>query len=142
MTSGIIEILKENTALAALVGVDQRSEVKIYPFQAPEKVSQPYILVSEVSVNPAAAKMCIPSLDYANYQVNCYGLTLHKMEILQRACRAALEIGQGFTTDSGASFGYIRMTNRQDLYSHGEGQGNGLYVKSGTYEAEVRGDIT
>src|SRR6187549_1394328 len=141
MTSGIIEILKENTALAALVGTDHRNEVKIYPFIAPEKVSQPYIIVSEVSVSPAAAKMCIPSLDYANYEVNCYGLSFHGMEILQRACRAALEVGQGFTTDAGALFGYIRMTTRRDLYLHGEGQGNGLYVKSGTYEAEVRGDI-
>lgn len=143
MTSGIIEILRENAAVQTLVGQDERAKYKIYPFVAPQKVREPYILVSEVSMNPSLSKGCPSTLDFPNYQVNCYGLSFLDMEILQEACRVALDTGSGFTTDAGAEFGAIYMTNRQDLWMPGDGgQGGGLYVKSGTYQAEVSRTIT
>lgn len=143
MTSGIIEILIENSIVATLVGVDEQSVVKVYPFIAPQKVKQPYILVSEISVSPTLSKGCISDLDFATYQVNCYGLSFYDMEVLQEACRNALDTGAGFTTDAGAEFGSVYMTNRQDLFFQIDGsEKGGLYVKSGTYQADIKRVIT
>lgn len=142
MTSGIIEILRENATVAMMVGNDDRGEVKIYPFIAPQKVSQPYILVSEVSLNPTLSKGCPSTLDFPNYQVNCYALSFRKAELLQEACRIALDNGQSWSTDAGVYFGSVYMTDRRDLWMPAEGQGSGLYVKSGTYQADAKRDIT
>jgi hypothetical protein len=138
MTSGIIEILIENATVQSLVGVDGRGKYKVYPVFAPEGVSWPYVVVSEVSLNPTLAKGCPSDLDYPRYNVLVYSLDFRQTELIQAACRACLDTGSGFTTDAGAEFHSIYMVDRQDLFMPSQGEGPGMYVKVGVYAAEVR----
>lgn len=138
MTSGIIEILKENAGVIALVGMKD-GQVKIYPTIGPQDTDLiPYIVVSEVSLNPALAKLCPPSLDFPRYNVLVYSTDFRETEVIQQACRDALDIGQGFTTDVGATFDSVYMVDRQDLFQAGVGQEHGLFVKLGVYECGAR----
>jgi hypothetical protein len=140
MTSGIIEILLENSGVTNLVG-SVGGHVKIFPTQAPQTVLLTYgdyITVSEVSLNPSLAKGCPPDMDRPRYVVLCFSLDFRKAEILQAACRAALDTGQGFTTDAGATFDQIWMVDRSDLFQPAQGDGAGMYVKSGIYECVTR----
>lgn len=149
MTSGIIEILIENTNVQTLVGTYQvtlnnvpTSKYKVFPFIAPQGVSEPYILVSETSLNPTLGKGCPSTVDYPTYDVNCYGLSFRAVELLQEACRIALDNGQAWNTDAGAQFDQVYMSDRKDLFLLQEGQNKGLFVKSGTYKAIAKRTIT
>lgn len=138
MTSGIIEILRENAGVQALVGTKD-GQYKIYPTLGPQDTDLcPYIVVSEISLNPALAKNCPPSLDFPRYNVLVYSTDFRETEVIQQACRDALDIGQGFTTDAGATFDSIYMVDRQDLFQAGTGQEGGLFVKLGVYECSAR----
>jgi hypothetical protein len=138
MTSGIIEILIENAGVIAAVGRDDNNQVKVYPMIAPQGVEAPYVTVSEVSLNPALAKQCSDFMDSPRYNVMVYSLDFRETELIQAACRAALDTGAGFTTDAGAEFDSIYMMDRQDLWMPSTGESSGLYVKVGVYAAEVR----
>jgi len=144
MTSGIIEILIENSNVKTLVGVDGRGHYKVYPVQAPEQVENAraaYILVSEVSLTPSLSKGCPSTMDRPRYNVLVYSTDFLEAETIQEACRVALDNGQGWTTQT-VNFDAIYMVDRQDLWSPGTGQGNGMYVKLGVYEAISKRTIT
>lgn len=137
MTSGIIEILVESSAVVDLVGTTG-THVKVFPVQAPEKTRKPYIVVSEVALNPSIAKGCAYDLDKPRYTVNVYSYNFRETELIQNACRAALDTGAGFSTDAGVDFDQIWMVDRQDLYMPSDGQDPSTYVKVGVYECMVR----
>lgn len=138
MTSGIIEILIENVGVQSAVG-QKDGQYKVYPTKAPDGPNlTPYIVVSEVSLNPVLGKGCAPSLDYPRYNVLVYSTDFRETETIQQACRDALDVGTGFTTDAGATFDSIYMVDRQDLFQPGVGQEGGLYVKVGIYECSAR----
>lgn len=138
MTSGIIEILIENATVQGLVGMDSLGQYKIYPTIAPQGVSAPYVVVTEVSLNPALSKGCPDFMDSPRYNVMVYSLDFRETELIQAACRACLDTGMGFTTDAGANFDSVYMVDRQDLFMPAQGEGPGLFVKVGVYAAEVR----
>lgn len=142
MTSGIIEILIEAPAVTSLVGTEPGGHIKIYPTQAPQNVKTPYITVSETSLNPSIAKGCPSDLDKPRYNVLVYSLDFRETELIQEACRITLDTGAGFTTDAGASFDAIWMSDRQDLYMASQGQDPGIFVKAGVYECQVRRSIS
>lgn len=137
MTSGIIEILIENVGVQSVVGQYQ-GQYKVYPTKAADHAPAPYIVVSEVSLNPVLCKGSGPSLDYPRYNVLVYSTDFRETETIQQACRDALDTGTGFSTDAGATFDSIQMVDRQDLFQQGVGQEKGLYVKLGIYECGVR----
>lgn len=144
MTSGIIEILIEDTNVQALIGQDNRGHYKVYPVRAPEQVenaTEKYILVSEVSLNPSLSKACPSTLDTPRYNVLVYSTDFLEAETIQEACRVCLDNGQGWSTES-CTFDVIYMVDRQDLWSPGTGQDNGMYVKLGVYEAMSKRTIT
>lgn len=144
MTSGIIEILREDSNVQAAVGQDARGQYKIYPTRAPAKVEtseQPYIVVSEVSLSPSLGKMCPSTLDNVRYNVIVYSTNFLETETIQEACRVCLDSGQQWSTDL-VDFDGIWMVDRQDAWSPGTGQDNGLYAKIGVYEASVKRTIT
>lgn len=141
MTSGIIEILIENAGVQTAVGQDIRSKYKVYPVVAPQYAQTPYITVSEESIRPTLGKSCPSTLDAARYHIMVFSTDFLETETIQEACRLALDNGQGFTTDVGAEFGSVYMIDRKDLWHMGTGEGGGLYVKLGVYEAEsIRDD--
>lgn len=144
MTSGIIEILIEDANVQALVGQDARGQYKVYPTRAPEGVENaeaPYIIVSEASLTPSLGKACPSTLDNIRYQVLVYSTDFLETETIQEACRVCLDNGQSLSTDT-VDFDSIWMVNRQDLWSAGTGQENGMYVKLGEYEASAKRTIT
>lgn len=144
MTSGIVEILRESSAVVSLVGYlpGGGNHVKVFPVQAPQGAKEPYILVQETSLNPSLSKGCVSDLDRPRYDVMAFALDYRKTELMQEACRNALDIGQGFTTDAGANFDSIWMMDRRDLYMPAQGQEGGLYVKLGVYECTVKRDLS
>lgn len=142
MTSGIIEILIENAAVQAAVGQDSQSQYKVYPVAAPQNVSTPYVIVSEVSLNPTLGKGCPSDLDFPRYNVLIYSTDFLETETIQEVCRVVLDSGNSFSTDAGADYGSIYMVDRQDLFQPGVGQEAGLFVKLGVYAAEVTRSVT
>jgi hypothetical protein len=138
MTSGIIEILIEDTDVQTLVGEDSHGQYKVYPMVAPEGVTTPYVLVSEATLNPSLSKGCPSTFDQPRYVVQVYSTDFRETELIQEACRNALDTGEGFTTDAGANFDSVYMVDRGDLFSPAQGQGPGLFVKQGIYEACLR----
>lgn len=144
MTSGIIEILKQDTNVQALIGQDERGHYKIYPTRAPERVEitgAPYIVVSEATLIPSLGKFCPSTLDNIRYEVLVYSTDFLQTEVIQEACRVCLDNGQQWSTDL-VDFDGIWMVDRRDLWSPGTGQDGGMYVKVGTYEASAKRTIT
>jgi hypothetical protein len=141
MTSGIIEILIENAEVQTLIGQDDRGQYKIYPMVAPQGVEQPYVTVSEVSLQPTLGKGCPSDLDKPTYNVQVYSLSFREAELIQEACRVALDTGTDWVTDA-CSFDSVYMIDRKDLYMQETGQGSLIYVKLGVYEAMSRRSIT
>jgi len=146
MTSGIIEILIEDSNIIALVGLDHRGQVKVYPTVAPEQspgyaVDAPYVIVTETSLNPTLGKDCPSTLDFPRYDVLVYSTDFRETEQIQEACRVCLDNGQAWTTET-ADFDSIWMADRRDLFAPGSGQTGGMYVKVGTYAAAAKRTIT
>lgn len=141
MTSGIIEILKEDATLVAMVGtaiVGTDAQAKIYPMSIPQNVVYPFITVAEVSLNPMIAKGCAYDYGKPHYEILSYSRSFRQAELLQQQVRRVLDTGNGFDTDAGALFDQIYMIDRNDLYLPAQGEESGLYVKRGMYECMVR----
>jgi hypothetical protein len=138
MTSGIIEILIENAGVQAAVGQDTLGQYKIYPVQAPQNVKTPYVVVSEASIRASLSKGDASELDFPRYDVLVYSTDFLETELIQQACREAIDTGAGFTTDAGVTFDRIYMVDRRDLFQQAQGEGGGLYVKLGVYEAAAK----
>jgi hypothetical protein len=138
MTSGIIEILIENAGVQAAVGQDTLGQYKVYPVQAPQNVPTPYVVVAESALRPTLSKGDASELDYPKYDVLVYSTDFHQTELIQQACRNAIDNGAGFITDAGVTFDSIYMVDRKDLFQQAQGEGGGLYVKLGVYEAAAK----
>lgn len=133
MTRGIVEILIEAAGVQTIVGTDTEGGYKVYPTRAPENTKGPYVIVSEVSLNPSLAKGCPGYLDTMRFNVMACSINFAQSEILQAACRSVLDVGTGFSTDAG-TFDSIYMVDRQDLFGATPGQDAGMFVKLGVYE--------
>ena len=62
----IYDILKNDTDVSALVGT------KIYPIQAKENISAPYITYQEISNIPSPSKGSVSLLDQIRLQISCF----------------------------------------------------------------------
>jgi hypothetical protein len=136
MTSGIIEILIEDTGVRTEVGLNKAGEkYKVYPMVCPEGEEQPYVIVSMVSNDAQTSmdKTDASLLDYPQYNVICYAKNFRKTETIHAACRAALDDKES-VTDAGAEFERIWLANEKDGFDNGAQ----LYAKIATYRAEVK----
>jgi hypothetical protein len=138
MTSGIIEILIEDADVIDGVGTDDLDQIKVYPVIAPQSVSTPYIVVSEESMRPTLSKGSPSTLDFPRYHILVYSTDFLETETIQELCRLALDTGGDWSTDVGAEFDSIYMVDRKDLFQPAQGEGGGLFVKLGVYEAAAK----
>jgi hypothetical protein len=138
MTSGIIEILIEDTAVQSAVGQDDLDQYRIYPVVAPQGIRTPYIVVAEESMRPTLSKGYPSTLDFPRYQILVYSTDFLETETLQELCRLALDTGNDWSTSVGAEFDSVYMVDRRDLFQPAQGEGGGLFVKLGIYEAAAK----
>lgn len=118
MTSGIIEILREDTGVQVLAGLDQAgTKYKIYPVVAPEDTPQPYITVYKVQNDPVSSlSKDLPSeLDYPRVTVNCWAKNFRMAELMGEAVRNALD-NKAAQTDAGYTFTRIWLVDDRDAY--------------------------
>lgn len=118
MTSGIIEILVEDSQIQILVGLNKsRSKYKIYPVVCPQGEEQPYQTVYRTSAGSIASltKDIRSELDYPTVTVMNYAKSYRQAEVLAEATRAALERG-GYLTDAGYDFNSIWLVQERDLF--------------------------
>ncbi len=131
MTSGIIEILLDSSAVTSLVGKNKTNDKwKVYPFTRPETEDPPFIVVAKTGNNPTVAKDCYGTLDYPSYDVLCYCKNFRDTEILHEAARAALDGMSSITAV--CTFSSIWLITDRDAYDNGA-QCN---VHIATYNAE------
>jgi hypothetical protein len=125
MTSGIIEILLDDTGVTTLVGLSG-SKYKIFPVVAPQQTEPPYLTVFKGSNNSTTSlsKDEISGLDYPIVTVNCWSKVFRDTELLFEAVRTALDNKQS-DTDVGYVFNRIWLVddrdgfdNEQQLYVH------------------------
>lgn len=134
MTSAIVEILKENTGVQQLAGLNEAgNKYKVYPFVAPQPEHLPYIIVAKVSNNTnSEGKEVYSTLDYPTYQVMSYHKNFRPTEIMHEACRAALD-NKWFETDV-CRFERVWLINDYDSYN----QQLDAFVHVAVYGAEQR----
>jgi hypothetical protein len=135
MTSGIIEILLDSVAVQTLVG-QVGGKYKVYPFVAPQNTEQPYITVAKTSNNTQSQGKEIEStLDYPTYDVLCWAKNFRTTELLNEACRMALD-NMSSVTDV-CTFTRIWLVTDRDAFDNA----SQLYVHIATYGAEQRRPI-
>lgn len=127
MTSGIIEILKENAGVQALVGENAAAgKYKVYPVVAPQGESIPYITVFKGLNDPLSSltKDLESMLDYPRVTVTCWHKNFRPTEEMFEAVREALD-NQGFTDAAGYDFERVWLIDDRDgfdpqsnLYCH------------------------
>lgn len=118
MTSGIIEILIEDTTVQFHVGLNKAGDkYKVFPVVCPQSEIQPYIVVFRTSAGsiPSLTKDIRSELDYPTVSVICYGKSYRQAELIAEATRAALERG-GYETDAGYNFNSIWLSQERDLF--------------------------
>lgn len=139
MTSGFIEILIENAGVIAILNQVSGDHIRVYPTIAPpDNEDFPYVIVREVSLTTSVAKGCPPDMDKPRYEVLAFSRSFRETELVQQACRDAVDTGNGFSTDAGATFDQIYMVTREDLWLNAQGEEAGMYCKRGIYECVSR----
>jgi hypothetical protein len=134
MTSGFIEILREDTAVQTLVG-QQNGKYKIYPVVAPQDTNGKYITVFKGSNNATISlSKDLPSmLDYPQVTVNCWSKVFRETEQMFEAVRDAVD-NQGFTTDAGYTFNRVWLVDDRDGFD----QERDLYVHVAVFAVEEK----
>jgi hypothetical protein len=132
MTSGIIEILTDSSAVQALVGENSRSDkFKVYPFKAPQPENGPYIIVAKTTNSTQSQGKEIEStLDYPTYDVLSYSKKFRETEEMHEACRSALDNMTSITEV--CTFKRIWLVNDRDGFDDSAQ----MYVHVATYAAE------
>ena len=136
MTSGFIEILRENAGVQAVVGLNRAGDkYKVYPVRAPQSEEIDYVTVFKTQ-NDAAISLTkdLPSqLDYPRVTVVSWSKVFRRTEMMFEACRLALD-GGGFITDAGYLFQRIWLIDDRDGFDN-EAQ---LYCHIATFGVEEK----
>lgn len=137
MTSGIIQILINNSEVAVAVGTYHPDggtpKVKVFPVVAAPQAKEPYICVMKKSNNPMISKDCFSRLDTSFYEVRVWSKKgFRQTEIIHELCRIALETAIPFVTDA-CTFNKIWMEDDNDSYSEQED----MFCHVGQYTANV-----
>src|SRR5690349_15613684 len=118
MTSGIIEILTDDTTVKNLVGKNKvDSKWKVYPTVCPQPEDNPYIVVSKTSNDTLSiGKDCLSLLDHPRYDIICYAKNFRRTEEMAEAVRNALD-GVASNTDV-CQFLRIWMVAEREAWSN------------------------
>lgn len=136
MTSGIIEILRENAGVQGSVGQNERGDkYKIFPVVAPPNTEGPYLTVFKSSNNSTVSlsKDIQSQLDYPLVTVNSWSKVFRETELLSQAVRSALD-NQGFSTDAGYVFNRIWLVDDRDGFD----EQRDMYVHISVYGVEEK----
>lgn len=132
MTSGIIQILIENTAVQTAVGMSG-TKYKVYPVVAPQATDQAFITVNKRSNDPMIMKDCLSTLDTSEYEVKAWSKRgFRETETLHEVCRTALESVVAVITDA-CTFRKVWMINDYDGFD----ETLDMYCHVGVYSANV-----
>lgn len=116
MTSGIIEILVEDTGVQNMVGRNAAdTKYKVYPVVAEQGEEQKYITVFKAQNDPVTSltKDLASELDYPRVTVACWSVSFRESELMFEAVRLALD-NQSMDTNAGYLFNRIWLVNDRD----------------------------
>lgn len=108
MISGIIEILKEDTGVSSVTGLDTNTKTKVYPVRLPQSeektiVPAKYLVIYKTQGNPAQGKGCTDPFQQMNFNVHCCADQYPDVDALMVAVVEALGNLAGVETGSGAN---------------------------------------
>jgi hypothetical protein len=136
MVKGITYILKEDTGVKALVGLNKTgAKYKAYPGVCPEPEKVPYSVVKQTGKVPVECKGMAPNEYDYSYDVLSFTESYDASEALDAAVVAALSKPNGGTFNS-VNFSDIRHTNTRDEIFQTQG-GTVLFIKISSFDAKV-----
>jgi hypothetical protein len=138
MTSGIIEILIEDTSVQDLVGrTNDDSKYRVFAVVAEQSdpVYDKYIVVFQSSndAESSLTKDIASELDYPRITVLCVSKVFRTTELLGEAVRRAIDNKES-TTDNGYVFNRIWLSNEQEYYNAEQK----MFVKQQDYKCELK----
>ncbi len=104
----IVAVLKANAALTALVST------RVYPIQAPQNVTAPYVTLFRVSADRESAMGADIGIVRARVQVNSWGTTYADAKNVAEAVRGALQRYSG--TSASIQVLDVFLLSEQDLH--------------------------
>lgn len=114
MTSGIIEILIEDTNVQNMAGFNKAGDkYKVYPVVCEPTEVQPYYTVFQSDFDPVAGKACYGELDFPTFTVVANAKNFRKAELMAEAAILALD-GRDATTNNGYKFTGIQLINHRE----------------------------
>lgn len=123
MISGVITILKANSALTAALG----SAEKICPIVVPEGMSAPYLAVGLLT-DPSEPSKSRQKVGYPTFYVNVHTDNYDQIESLAALVKSAAETTEE-TTQAGTIFNTIWCYNAQDRPDLYKPEGN-IYART------------
>lgn len=142
MTSGITEILREDTVVQALLGFNGAgTKYKVYPVIAPQKEEPPFITVYQQSNDAVTSlsKDFASELDYPRVVITCWDRNFRPTELLGEAVRLAMD-NKSFDTDAGYQFARLWVTDEREGFDAAAL----MYCHILTFAAEIKrvpGDV-
>lgn len=136
MTSGIIEILIEDTGVQNLIGRNvENTKYKVFPIRCPQGEKQPYITVYKTGEGStqSISKELVSSLDYPNVTVVAWSLIFRETELIFEACRAALD-NVSSITNVGYNFQRIWLVDSRETFDDSAG----LYANVMVFGIELK----
>src|SRR5687768_11795930 len=135
MTSGIIQIMINNSAVQALVEESPATgKYKVYPVVAPQLEKQPFYTVLKKQNETTGQLNCIGTLDFPVYEVRAWSKEgFRKTELMHEAARLAIESESEVVTDA-CTFDGIHLINDYDHYE----SGSDMFCHIGIYRAQMK----
>lgn len=136
MVKGITHILKNNSGVQSLVGMNKvTAKYKVYPVVAGSSEEAPYVIVRQISYVPVAGK-CPYNTFTGRVLVFSYDVNFEDCEDLDRAVVDALDGAYG--TQNTIRFQQVRFIDTVDGDFDGD---RNLFVRISTFEAIVNESI-
>lgn len=133
MVKGITHILKNNSALQALIGENKSGDkYKVYPTVCPTPEVSPFVVVKMTGRVPIDCKFgAATDFDYT-YDVYSFHANYDTVVSIAQAVESALSLPDGGEYN-GVKFDEIRYVNRSEGYD----ESYKLYAQVSTFQAQV-----
>lgn len=135
MVKGIVDILKNDAGVQAIVGENKASDkYKVYPNVCPQPEKFPYIIVKLTGKEPIECKGMVPNMHNYRYDVMSFHKNYDECENLDNAVVDALSLPEGVTTSNGVEFVDIRHLTTVDQFVS---ENYNLHVKVSSFIATI-----
>jgi hypothetical protein len=111
MEGALIDLIKADTAIAAVVGA------RVYPVRRPQGSEYPVVVVTRISGQPLYADEGEVGLQQARVQVDSMAMTYTAAKDLAQLVRTRLSAFDG--VNAGITFSYIMLDEERDLPESG-----------------------